>query len=152
MTYHRLLHRRSASLDLETVFKRIKISHELKPDMCQKCKNDKCQCPAFTPEMLCSSASSMPTKPSTDEEDIPELVDNIPLQVLYPPMQSPSDEEADREVAAICSAPVYYWVRSQHTQRRRYYTYDSLDFIEEEHRGKRRHYTSSHVQGYPVEH
>ena len=54
----------------------------------------------------------MPTKHSTDEEDIPELVDNIPLQVLYPPVQSPSDEEADREVAAICSAPVYYRVKS----------------------------------------
>ena len=152
MTYHRLLHRRSASLDLETAFKCIKISHELKPDLCQNCKNDKCQCPAFMPETPCSSASSTPTKPSTDEEDIPDLVDNIPLQVLYPPMQSPSDEEADWEVAAICSAPVYCQVRSHHTQRHQYYTYDSLDFIEEEHRGKRRHYTSSRVQGYPVEH
>ena len=64
------------------------------------------------PETPCSSASSMPTKPSTDKEDIPELVDNIPLHVLYPPMQSPSDEEADQEVAAICSAAVYYRVKS----------------------------------------
>ena len=80
--------------------------------MCQDCKKDKCQCPAFTPEMPCSSASSTPTKPSTDDEDIPELVDNIPLQVLYPLIQSPSDEEADWEVAEICSAPVYYRVKS----------------------------------------
>ena len=63
-------------------------------------------------EMPCSSASLMPTKHSTDEEDIPELVDNRPLQVLYPPVQSPSNEEADWEVAAICSAPVYYRVKS----------------------------------------
>ena len=104
------------------------------------------------PEMPCSSVSSTPTKPSTDDEDIPELVDNIPLQVLYPPIQSRSDEEPDREVAEICSAPVYYRVKSQHTRRHRYYTYDSLDFIEEEYRGKRRHYTSSHVQGHPIEH
>ena len=94
--YHKLLHRRSASLDLETAFKRIKISHELKPDMFQDCKQDKCQCPAFMPETPCSSASSMPTKSSTDGKDLPELVDNIPLQVLYPPIQSPSDEEADQ--------------------------------------------------------
>ena len=152
MRYRRLLHKRSASLDLETAFKCINISHEIKPNMCQTCNNDKCQCPAFTPEMPCSYASSMPTKHSTDDEDIPELVDNRPLQVLYPPVQSPSDEEANWEVAAICSAPVYHWVKSWHTRRHQYYTYDSLDFIEEDIRGKRRHYTSSHVQGHPVEH
>ena len=151
-TYRKLLHRKSASLDLETAFKHIKISHDLKPDVCQDCKQDKCQCPAFMPEMPCSSASSTPTKPSTDDEDILELIDNIPLQVLYPPIQSPSDEEADWEVAEICNAPVYYRVKSRHTRRCRYYTYDSLDFIEEEYRGKRRCYTSSHLQGYPVEH
>ena len=110
--YRKLLHRRSASLDLETAFKRIKISHELKPVLCEDCNKEKCQCPAFTPETLCSSASSTPTKPDMDDEDIPELVTNTPLHTLYPPVQSPSDEEADREVAAICSAPVYYRVRS----------------------------------------
>ena len=136
MTYHRLLHRRSASLDLESAFKHIKISHEIKPDVCQEYKNNKYQCPAFTPETPCFSASSMPTKHRTEDEDIPELVDNIPLQVLYPPAQSPSDEEADWEVAAICSAPVYYWAKSRHTRSRRYYMYDSLDFIEEDTRGK----------------
>ena len=98
MTYHKLLDRRSSSLDLETAFKRIRLSHELKPELCQDCKQEKCQCPAFTPETPCSSASSTPTKPDTDDEDIPELVDNVPLQVLYPSIQSPSDEEADREV------------------------------------------------------
>ena len=152
MTYRKLLHRRSASLDLEAAFKCIAISRDIKPDVCQKCNTDKCQCPAFMPETPCSSTSSTPTKHSTKEEDIPELVDNIPLQVLYPPIQSPSDEEADREVAAICSAPVYYWVKSRKTWRRQYYTYDSLDFIDETTMGKRRCYTSSHIQGHPVEH
>ena len=66
---------------------------------------------------LCSSASSMPTNIRSDHEDIPELVENKLLHVLYPPVQSPSDEEADREVAAICSAPVYYRVRLQLTCR-----------------------------------
>ena len=53
------------------------------------------------PGMLFSSASSMPTNTSSDHKDIPDLVENKPLHVLYPPVQSPSDEEADREVAAI---------------------------------------------------
>ena len=39
------------------------------------------------------------------------------LKMLYPPVLSPSDEEADREVAAICSAPVYYRVRSRNNRR-----------------------------------
>ena len=94
----------------------------------------------------------MPTKPNTKHEDIPELVDNIPLQTLYPPAQSPSDEEANWEVAAIFSAPVYYRIRSRHTQRHRYYAYDSLDYAVEEHKGKRRQHTSSYVQRYAVEH
>ena len=65
------------------------------------------------PGMPCSSASSMPTNISSDHEDIPEFVENKPLHVLYPAVQSPSNEEVDQEVAAICSVPVYYWVRSQ---------------------------------------
>ena len=69
------------------------------------------------PGTPCSSASSMPTNISSDHEDIPKLVENKPLHVLHPPVQSPSDEEADREVAAICRAPVYYQVRSQLTCR-----------------------------------
>ena len=67
------------------------------------------------PGTPCSSVSSMPT--NTSDEQIPELVANKPLQKLHLPMQSPSDEEADREVAAICKAPEYYRVRS-HIHRR----------------------------------
>ena len=110
--YHRLLHRRSASLDLEAAFKKIKISQDIKPELCEDCKTEKCKCPAFTPETPCSSAPSMPTKPDTDDEEISELVKDTPMQVLYPLTQSQSDKEADQEVSAICSAPVYYRVRS----------------------------------------
>ena len=104
------------------------------------------------PETPCSSASSTPTNNSSDHEDIPELVENNPLQVLYPPQQSPSDEEADWEVAAICRAPIYYRVRSQLSRRCRYYMYNALDSIEEMSREKWRHENSPHVQGAPVEH
>ena len=102
--------------------------------------------------MSCSSASSTRTNISSVHKDIPELVENKPLHVLYPPVQSPSDEEADREVAAICSAPVYYRVRSQLTHRCRYYMYNALDSIEETGREKWRHENSPRVQGPPVEH
>ena len=99
--YRRLLHRCSASLDLETAFRKIKISQDIKPDLCLSCRTEKCICPAFTLGMPCSSASSTPTNTNTDNEEIPELVENTPPQVLYPPAQSQSDEEADQEVAAI---------------------------------------------------
>ena len=94
----------------------------------------------------------MPTNISSDHEDIPKLVENKLLHVLYPPVQSPLDEEADREVAAICRAPVYYRVRSQLTRRCRYYMYNALDSIEETSREKRRCENSPHVQGPPVKH
>ena len=68
------------------------------------------------------------------------------------PCNLPSDEEADREVAAICRAPVYYWVRSQLTRRHRYYMYNALDSIEETSREKRQHENSPRVQGPPVKH
>ena len=115
--YRRLLHRHCTSLDLETAFKQIKISQDIQPELCTEYRTDKCRCPAFTPGMPCSSASSMPTNISSDHEHIPELVENKALHVLYPPVLSPSDEEADREVAAICRAPVYYRLRSQLTRR-----------------------------------
>ena len=150
--YCRLLHRCCASLDLETAFKQIKISQDIQPELCTECRTDKCRCPAFMPGTLCSSASSTPTNISSDHEDIPELVENKPLQVLYPPVQSPLDEEANREVAAICSAPVYYWVRSQLTRRHQYYMYNALDSIEETSREKQRHENSPRAQGPPVEH
>ena len=104
------------------------------------------------PGMPYSSASSTPTNISSDHEDIPDLVENKLLHVLYPPVQSPSDEEADREVAAICRAPVYYRVMSQLTRRSRYYMYNALDSIEETSREKWRHANSPCVQGQPVEH
>ena len=65
--YRRLLHRHCASLDLETTFKQIKISQDIKPDLCKKCHTEKCRCPAFMPGMPCSSASSTPTKVDTDQ-------------------------------------------------------------------------------------
>ena len=40
--YHRLLHRHCASHDLNTAFKKIKISYEVKPEVCQDCKSEKC--------------------------------------------------------------------------------------------------------------
>ena len=39
---------------------------------------------------------------STSDEQIPELVTDKPVQLPQVPVQTPSDEEADREVAAIC--------------------------------------------------
>ena len=119
--YRRLLHRHCTSLDLEAAFKQIIISQNIQPELCTECPTEKCRCPAFTPGMLCSSASSTPTNTSSDHKDIPDLVENKPLHVLYPPVQSPPDKEANREVAAICRAPVYYRVRSQLTRRCRYY-------------------------------
>ena len=71
----------------------------------------------------------MPT--STSDEQIPGLVPAKPDQQLHLPMQSSSDEEADREVAAICRAPEYYRVRSHLRRRCRYYMYNALDDIGE---------------------
>ena len=148
--YSRLLHRRCASLDLEAAFKEIKISQNIKIEVCTQCRTERCRCPAFMPGTPCSSASSTPTNISN--EQIPDLVENKPLQVLHPPVQSLSDEEADREVAAICRAPVYYRVKSQVSRRCRYYTYNALDYIGETSREKRQCANSPLVQGPPVEH
>ena len=123
--YNRLIHRRCASLDLETVFKEIKISQNIEKEVCKQCQAEFCRCPAFKPGTLCSSVSSTPTNIS--DEQIPELVASKPVQQLHLPMQSPSDEEADREVAAICKAPEYYRVRSHLGRRRHYFMYNSLD-------------------------
>ena len=108
--YSRLIHRRCASLDLETAFKEIKISQNIEKEVCKKCQAEFCRWPAFTPGTPCSSISSMPT--NTSDEQFPELVANKPLQQLHLPMQSPYDTEGDREVAVICKAPEYYRVRS----------------------------------------
>ena len=52
--YSRLIHRRCASLDLETVFKQIKISQNIEKEVCKQCQFETCKCPAFTPRMPCS--------------------------------------------------------------------------------------------------
>ena len=128
--YSRLLHRRCASLDLEATFKEIKISQNIEKEVCAQCRSETCKCPAFTPGTPCSSASSTPTNIS--DEQIPKLVADKPLQELHPPIQSPSNEEADREVTAICRAPEYYRVRSHVCCRHRYFMYNTLDDIGEQ--------------------
>ena len=123
--YSRLIHRRCTSLDLETVFKEIKISQHIEKEVCKQCQAEFCRCQAFTPGTPCSSISSMPT--STSDEQIPKLVPAKPDQQLHLPVQSSSDEEADREVAAICRAPEYYRVRSHLRHRHCYYMYNVLE-------------------------
>ena len=148
--YSRLLHRRCASLDLETAFKDIKISQSIEKEVCAQCRSETCRCPAFTPGMPCSSASSTPTNIS--DEQIPDLVADKSLQALHPPVQSPSNEEADQEVAVICRAPAYYQVRSHVCCRRHYFMYNALDDIGETTQQKRPCNNSPSVQGPPVEH
>ena len=71
----------------------------------------------------------MPT--NIREEQIPDLETNKPLQELHPLIHSPSDEEADQKVAAICRAPEYYRVRSHVRHRHHYFMYKALDDIGE---------------------
>ena len=134
--YNRLIHRRCASLDLETAFKEIKISQNIEKEVCKQCKAEFCRCPAFTPGTLCSSVSSTPT--SISDEQIPDLVADKPLQQLHLQVQTPSDEEADREVEAICRPSEYYWVRSHLCRRHHYFMYNALDDIGETTQYKRR--------------
>ena len=128
------------------------ISRDITPDVCHVCQCDICQCPAFDQGTPCSSASSTPTRNNLDN-DIPELVPNIDTKdttrILYPLEQSPSDEEADREVAAICKAPVYYRMTQKGRRRCRYYFYSPLDNIEESWPGKRKRDDSPPPQGFP---
>ena len=91
--YSRLICRRCTSLDLEIAFKEIKISQNIEKEVCAQCQAEICRCPAFTPGMLCSSVSSMPTNIS--DEQIPDLVPDKPLQALHPLVQLLSDKEAD---------------------------------------------------------
>ena len=148
--YSRLIHRRCASLDLETAFKEIKISQNIDKEVCAQCQTQICRCPAFTPGTPYSSVSSTPTNIS--DEQIPDLVATNPLQELHRPVQSPSNEEADQEVAAICRAPEYYWVRSHVCRRCHYFMYNTLDDIGETTQHKRPCNNSPSVQGPPVEH
>ena len=98
--YNRLIDRCCTGLDLEAAFKQINISRDIVKQVCKDCNTEFCRCPAFTPGTPCTSVSSMPT--SISDEQIPELVADKPLQQLYLPLKSSSDEEADREVEAIC--------------------------------------------------
>ena len=148
--YSRLIHRRCASLDLEAAFKEIKISQKIEKDVCAQCRSETCRCPAFMPGMPCSSASSTPTDIS--DKCMPDLVADKPLQEPHLPTQTPSDKEADREVAAICRAPEYYRVRSHVRRRHRYFLYNALDDIGETTQQKRLRTNSPSVQGPPVEH
>ena len=102
------------------------------------------------PGTPCSSVSSTPT--SISEEQIPELVPDKPLQQLHLPVQTPSDEEVDREVEAICRPSEYYRVSSHLRRRRHYFMYNALDDIGEVTQYKRRRSNSPNVQGPPVEH
>ena len=127
--YNRLIHRCCASLDLEIAFKEINISQDIEKQVCKQCKAEFCRCPAFTPGTPSSSVSSMPV--STSDEQIPELVTDKQLQQLNIPVQTPSDKEADQEVAAICRPSEYYRVRSHLCCRRHYFMNNTLDDIGE---------------------
>ena len=127
--YNRLIERRCASLDLEAAFKEIKISRDIETHICKECKAEFCQCPAFMPGTPCTSVSSTPT--SISDEQIPELVADKSLQQLQLPLKTSSDEEADREVEAICAPSEYYRVRSHVPRRHRYFMYNTLDDIGE---------------------
>ena len=71
----------------------------------------------------------MPT--SIRDEQIPELVADRSLQQLQLPLKTSSDEEADREVEAICAPSEYYRVRSHLCHRCHYLMYNALDDIGE---------------------
>ena len=148
--YNRLIERRCASLDLEATFKEIKISRDIEKHVCKECKAEFCRCPAFTPGTPCTSVSSTPT--SISDKQIPELVADKSLQQPQLPLKTSSDEEADREVEAICAPSEYYRVRSHVRHRRRYFMYNTLDDIGQITQYKRPRNNSPSVQGPPVEH
>ena len=148
--YNRLIERRCASLDLEAAFKQIKISRDIVKQVCKECNAEFCRCPAFTPGTPCTSVSSTPTNIS--DEQIPELVADKSLQQLQLPLTTSSDEEADREVEAICAPSEYYWVRSHLHRRCRYFMYNVLDDIREITQYKRPRNNSPSVQGPPDKH
>ena len=138
-------------MDLETAFKKkIQISRNIETQVCKECKSEFCRCPAFTPGTPCSSASSTPI--STSDEQIPELVENRPVQQFNLHVQTLSDEEADREVAAICKSSEQYRVRLHLRRRHHYLMYNTLDDIGEITQYKRPRNNSPSVQGPPVEH
>ena len=148
--YNRLIDRRCASLDLEATFKQINISRDIEKQVCKDCNAEFCRCPAFTPGTPCTSVSSTPT--SISDVQIPELVADKSLQQLQLPLKTSSDEEADREVEAICAPSEHYRVRSHLCCRRRYLMYNALDDIGEITQYKRPGNNSPSVQGPPDEH
>ena len=148
--YNRLIDRRCARLDLEAAFKQLNISRDIEKQVCKDCNAEFCRCPAFTPGTPCTSVSSTPT--SISDEQIPELVADKQLQQLHLPLKTSSDEEADREVEAICAPSEHYRVRSHLRRRRRYLMYNALDDVGEITQYKRPRNNSPSVQGPPVEH
>ena len=92
----------------------------------------------------------MPT--SISDEQIPELVADKSQPQLQLPLKTSSDEEADREVEAICAPSEYYRVTSHLRCRRRYFMYNTLDDIGDITQYKRRRNNSPSVQGPPVKH
>ena len=100
------------------------------------------------PGTPCSSVSSTPT--NINDKQIPETVPNKQLPEIHIPVQSPSNEEADQEVAAICRAPEYYRVRSHVRRRRQYFMYNALDDIGEVRQQKQPRKKSPSVQGTPA--
>ena len=79
-------------------------------------------------------------------------MENKPVQQFHLHVQTPSDEEADREVAAICKSSEQYRVRAHLCHRRRYLMYNALDDIGEITQYKRPPNNSPSVQESPVEH
>ena len=148
--YNRLIDRRCASLDLEAAFKQINIPRDIVKQVCKKCNAEFCRCPAFTPGTPCTSVSSMPT--SISDEQIPELVADKTLQQLHLLLKTSLDEEADREVEAICAPSEYYRVRSHLRRRCCHLMYNALDDIGEITQYKRPRNNSPSVQGPPDEH
>ena len=148
--YNRLIERCCASLDLEATFKQIKISRDIVKQVCKECNAEFCRCPAFTPGTACTSALSTPT--SISDKQIPELVADKSLQQLQLPLKTSSDEEADREVEAICAPSEDDQVRSHLRHRRHYFMYNALDDIGEITQYKRPRNSSPSVQGSPDKH
>ena len=79
-------------------------------------------------------------------------MENKPAQQFHLHVQTPSHEEADREVAAICKSSEQYRVRSHLHRRRRYPMYNALDDIGEITQYKRPRNNSPSVQEPLVEH
>ena len=76
-------------------------------------------------------------------------MENRPVQQFNLHVQTPSDEEADREVAAICKSSEQYRVRLHLRRRRHYLMYNALDDIGETTQYKRPRNNSPSAAGTP---